>query len=202
MTVTISNNEAEHAGGEYVLCLQPKPPYFFQLGYKPLVNRSLIDTIHVNVFDNSIKYFAGDNLFGGSIDYCYMIDNPKHKAKHSTEMFKKIFNIPNNTVNRYSITSSPLTVCLCHKDRMLCDEKLPHILTQRYVFCRFLTGIMICLSKRYSSIARSDAVKVLATIIFLSYMHKMLKLLSVHCMWPNCTEKMTNMNCDGLVMEA
>ena len=137
VTVTISNNEAEHAGGGICVeteCLQSKPPCFFQLGYKPLVNHSLIDTIHVNVFDNSIKYFAGDNLFGSSIDYCYMIDNPKHKAKHSTEMFKKIFNIPNNTVNLYSITSSPLTVCLCRKDRMLCDEKLPYNLTQRYVF--------------------------------------------------------------------
>ena len=83
-------------------CLQSKPPCFFQSGYKPLVNHSLIDTIHVNVFDDSIKYFAGDNLFGSSIDYCYMIDNPKHKAKHSTEMFKKILN---NTINLYSITS-------------------------------------------------------------------------------------------------
>ena len=33
----------------------------------------------------------------------------------------------------------------------------------------FLTGVMICLSKRYSWIARSNAVKVLATIILLSY---------------------------------
>ncbi len=135
--VTISNNEAEHAGGGICVeteCLQSKPPCFFQLGYEPLVNSSLIDTIHVNVFDNSINNFAGDNLFGGSIDYCYMIDNPKHKAKPSTEMFTKLFNIPNNTVNPRSITSSPLAVCLCHEDMMLCDKNLPRNLTYRHIF--------------------------------------------------------------------
>ena len=137
VTVTITNNRAEHAGGGICVeteCLQSKPPCFFQLGYKVLVNRSLIDTIIVNVFDNSANNFAGDNLFGGSIDYCYMIDNPKHKANHSREMFRKLFNITNNTVNPQSITSSPLTVCLCHKDEMLCGHKLPHNLTHRHVF--------------------------------------------------------------------
>lgn len=137
VTVTITNNRAEHAGGGICVeteCLQSKPPCFFQLGFKALVNRSLIDTIHINVFDNSASNFAGDNLFGGSIDYCYMIDDPKHKANHSWEIFRKLFNITNNTVNPLSITSSPLTVCLCHKGEMLCGQKLPHNLTHRHVF--------------------------------------------------------------------
>ena len=136
VTLTITNNRAEHAGGGICVeteCLQSKPPCFFQLGYEPLVNRSLIDTIHVNVSDNSAS-FAGHNLFGGSIDYCYMIDDPKHKAKRSMEIFKKLFKVPNNTVNPQSITSSPLTVCLCNKDEMLCGQKLPHNLTHRHVF--------------------------------------------------------------------
>ena len=137
VTLVITNNTVEHAGGGICVeteCLQSKPPCFFQLGYGPSVNRSLIDTIHVNVFNNSAKKFAGDNLFGGSIDYCYMIDNPKHEAEHSTKIFKKLFNVPNNTVNPWSITSSPLTVCLCNKDKMLCGQKLPHNLTHRHVF--------------------------------------------------------------------
>ena len=137
VTLKITNNRVEHAGGGICVeteCLQSKPPCFFQLGYEPLVNHSLIDTIRVNVFDNSVSNFAGDNLFGGSIDYCYMIDDPKYKAKRSTEIFKMLFNVPNNTVNPWSIASSPLTVCLCNKDEILCGQKLPHNLTYRHVF--------------------------------------------------------------------
>ena len=124
VTVTVANNSVKHAGGGICVeteCRQSKPPCFFQLGYEPLVNRSLINTIHVNVFNNSAQ-FAGDNLFGGSIDYCYMIDDPKHKANHSSDLFTKLFNIVSNTINPLSVTSSPLAVCLCDENgKLFCD---------------------------------------------------------------------------------
>ena len=139
-TITIANNSVKHAGGGICVeteCLQSKPPCFFQLGYEPLINRSLMDTIEVNVFNNS-AHFAGDNLFGGSINYCYMIDDPKHKANRSTVVFSKMFNIVNNTINPSSVTSSPLTVCLCNEKRgVLCaDHDLPpnSSLINRHVF--------------------------------------------------------------------
>ena len=125
VTVTIANNSVKHVGGGICVeteCRQSKPPCFFQL-----VNRSLINTIHVNVSNNS-ALFAGNNLFGGSIDYCYMIDEPNHKASHSLHIFSKLFNIVNNTVNPLSVTSSPLAVCLCDEhDKLFCDmHSLPH----------------------------------------------------------------------------
>ena len=148
-TVTIANNSVKHAGGGICVeteCLQSKPPCFFQLGYEPLVNRSLMDTIEVNIFNNSAQ-FAGDNLFGGSISYCYMIDNPKHKANHSTVVFSRLFTITNNSVNPLSITSSPLTVCLCNENETLCGHKFPpnSSLINRHVFRgeRFKVNITI-----------------------------------------------------------
>ena len=130
VTVTVANNSVKHAGGGICVeteCLQSKPPCFFQLGYGPLVNHSLIDTVRVNVFNNSAQ-FAGNNLFGGSIDYCYMIDDPNHKANHSSDVFNKLFNIVNNTNDPLSVTSSPLAVCLCDEHgKLFCDmHNLPY----------------------------------------------------------------------------
>ena len=125
-TVTIAHNSVRHTGGGICVeteCLQSKPACFFQLGHEVLVDPSLINTVQIKVFSNSAQ-FAGDNLFGGSIDYCYMIDDPKHKANHSTRIFKSLFNIPNNTIHNSSITSSPLSVCLCDEHEQKCD--IPH----------------------------------------------------------------------------
>jgi hypothetical protein len=80
----------------------------------------------VNVFNNS-ALFAGDNLFGGSIDYCYRIDDPKHRANRHSDIFTKLFNIVSNTNNPLSVISSPLAVCLCDEHgKLFCDmHKLP-----------------------------------------------------------------------------
>ena len=121
--VNIAHNTANHTGGgisvetEY---LESKPICFFQLGRDPLINSSVVKTINISLYDNHAG-IAGNNIFGGSIDYCYMIDSPNHKANHSTKMYYAVFSVPNNTEHPSSVTSPPRRVCLCQNYKPNCS---------------------------------------------------------------------------------
>ena len=130
--VTIAHNKALSNGGGIcvetdffeslpILC-------FFQLGNDSLKTQSLIDTMSVNLYDN-YAHFAGHNIFGGSIDYCFMIQlNHINGTKHLREfVFKKVFRVPNNTINyQYSsISSPPVRICLCKNMKPHCNL-IPH----------------------------------------------------------------------------
>lgn len=112
-TLTIINNTVSHAGGGICVesqCLQTKPRCFYQFEY---VNASLLSTIKVVVENNSAGH-AGDNLFGGLVDYCYMIDDDDLSARNSIVIYKAIFHIPNNSHPLVSsVASIPYRVCLC-----------------------------------------------------------------------------------------
>ena len=120
--VTIANNRAVSIGAgisveTYYLGFYPK--CFFQLGYEPLQNNSLQKTITISIYNNSAG-FAGNNIFGGSIQHCYMNQGErksKHKQKFNVYIFNKIFNVTKNTINLSSISSPPHFVCLC-QDKM------------------------------------------------------------------------------------
>ena len=121
--ITIAHNSATHTGGGICVetdYLKSKPICFFQLGRDPLIYPSYVKTINVSLYDNHAD-FAGNNIFGGSIDYCYMIDSPKHKASRSTEIFTAVFNVPNNTESTSSVTSLPRNVCLCQNNKPSCE---------------------------------------------------------------------------------
>jgi hypothetical protein len=115
--VTIANNTVVHTGGGISVetqCLQSRPMCFFQLTENFFQYPKSIDSLHVHIHNNSAG-FAGHNLFGGSVDHCFMLDGPEHKpySSQSIETFKKIFHIPKGKPS--SITSEPQQVCLCDK---------------------------------------------------------------------------------------
>ena len=119
--VTITNNRAIHTGGGISVetdYLQSKPICFFQLAIDPLKNSTLAKTVNVTVYNNHAS-FAGDNIFGGSIKYCYMIDSPKHKANRSTDIYDAVFHVPSNKESPSSVTSPPHHVCFCAKNQSM-----------------------------------------------------------------------------------
>ena len=119
--VTITNNHAIHTGGGISVetdYLQSKPICFFQLAIDPLKNSTLARTVNVTVYNNHAS-FAGDNIFGGSIKYCYMIDSPKHKANRSTDIYDAVFHVPSNKESPSSVTSPPHHVCFCAKNHSM-----------------------------------------------------------------------------------
>lgn len=123
--VTIAYNSAKHTGGGIYIetsCLVSSPLCFFQL-----FSDSQALSTNVSLYDNH-AYFAGNNIFGGSIDSCYMPKKPQHTKP--IDVYKAIFSVPNNTVNPTSVSSPPRHICLCKHKRPMCtflDNKLPQI---------------------------------------------------------------------------
>ena len=127
--VTIAHNHAKHTGGGICVetdFLESLPICFFQLGKKPLIDEQLINTTTVNVHDNSAHY-AGNNIFGGSISFCYLIQLPhkKGKSNYNDFIFRAVFKVPNNTIQYSSISSLPRRICLCQKMTPNCNTSLP-----------------------------------------------------------------------------
>ena len=117
--ITIANNTVEHAGGGICVegqCIQSRPLCFFQPGYEAAVDPKLNRSIKIILYDNTAKY-AGDQIYGGTIDYCYLMNSPYHNVslhkQDSVEVFKQLFQYyPNNS---QSVTSPQRHVCLCYK---------------------------------------------------------------------------------------
>ena len=119
-TVNITNNSAEHAGGGICVeeqCLQSKPSCFFQVSYEGAIDQSLTNTTKINVHNNRAAY-AGDQIYGGAIDFCYFINSPYHNISvhegESEAVYKKFFSIKPDEI--YSVTSPQRQVCLCNKN--------------------------------------------------------------------------------------
>ncbi len=117
-TVTIANNQVEHAGGGICVedqCLQSKPACFFQPDYEASVHPELNSTIKVHLVNNSAKY-AGDQIYGGSIDFCYIMDSPFHNVSlhegDSVDAYHLLFVIEPS--DSYSVTSPQRHICLCY----------------------------------------------------------------------------------------
>ena len=127
--VTIARNHAYNTGGGICVetdYLESKPICFFQVGRDPLINPKLTKTVNITLHDNQAD-FAGDNIFGGSIDHCYMIDSPTHKANRSSEMFHALFTVPRNDKYRLSsVSSPPRHVCPCKNGIPWCNSHLLH----------------------------------------------------------------------------
>ena len=126
--IAIKYNSVELTGGGINVetqCIVNTPQCFFQLT-KEVRSDELVDTINVTVQDNHAMA-AGDNLFGGSIDFCYILQSSLKKI-----LFRRIFAIPNNTEdNPSSISSSPQQVCLILEQNTL-ECSGPHSLSDIY----------------------------------------------------------------------
>ena len=131
-TVTIEHNQVQHTGGGIsveTVCLQSQPMCFFQLNDTiPYNDAEAINSIQVYVHNNTAG-FAGHNLFGGSVDHCFILDHPQHlhEPNQSVDIFKSIFKLPDNYYLSSSVTSDPQRVCLCERDRPNCDHLFPNL---------------------------------------------------------------------------
>ena len=122
LDLVIYNNSAKHTGGGIAvesICMVSKPICFFQLATSSSEDYS---NISVTILNNTAKH-AGDNLYGGSVDYCYMIENSAHDApaNKSLAVFYEIFNIHPNGSGLPYITSPPDHVCICINNSANCD---------------------------------------------------------------------------------
>ena len=114
VNVLISGNNANHAGGGIAvesICLESEPICFFQfVSPEP---RQYTD-IKIYVHDNQAHH-AGDNLYGGSVEYCYLIESSTHGllANHSLPVFQEIFEIYPEGAGLPYVTSPPDHVCIC-----------------------------------------------------------------------------------------
>ena len=69
-------------------------------------------------FINNVANLAGDAIYGGQIDRCYMITyftDFIFKLHHSQKAFDKIFNLKQqNNITKSTISSSPFGACFCN----------------------------------------------------------------------------------------
>ena len=123
--LNISYNQVVHAGGGICIeeqCLQSKPICFFQKSNEASMNHSETNSIKVIVKNNTAGY-AGDQIYGGSIAFCFIVESPKHNindppVQNSIEVFKKVFDIDLNAYKTTSIKSHQRRVCLCNDTTM------------------------------------------------------------------------------------
>ena len=115
-TITFINNHAFYSGGAIFAedqCLQSEPACFFQPDMNVIYHQTLLDTIHINMTGNTAGY-AGSALYGGSIDFCSMLNIGPYQIHDSgKEMFEEVFTIKSNGSDLSCISSDPIGVCLC-----------------------------------------------------------------------------------------
>ena len=106
--LTITNNTAMQAGGGIWVnsnCLVNIPMCFYQYSRAVSAHPKLLTTIDVYIYNTAPM--GGNNIYGGSIDYCYHIYVHVNDSR-----FVSQFHVPRNSMeNPSSISSSPQRVC-------------------------------------------------------------------------------------------
>ena len=115
------NNLATSTGGAINVrenCAEKMPSCFFQPAYQKNLNFSELNaTIR---FTNNVAKLAGDAIYGGQVDSCYVItyiDNIlfKHVRHPSQIVFAMIFNLTQQSNITWStISSQPYGACFCN----------------------------------------------------------------------------------------
>ncbi len=109
--LVITDNHVQHTGGGMQVyfsdCLASIPMCFFQYTREITRNASLLESVNFIVKDNTAG-MGGDNIFGGSIDYCYLL-----WVRTGDQRYRHPLMIPNNTIGQpSSISSYPQQICL------------------------------------------------------------------------------------------
>lgn len=125
MTMWIHNNHVKYTGGGICVeesCLIDRPKCFFQVTNEIKLNPDLLKTTKIHIYNNKADY-GGADIYGGNIDFCYLIDSPeKNRATNQTdEVFGAIFNVSNATV-----TSPPRQICFCDSNGIDCAKNSTH----------------------------------------------------------------------------
>ena len=127
-TVTFERNSALLSGGGIYAeeqCLQSEPLCFYQINANDSLNtiqkNLILDSIHIVMIHNAAKY-AGSQIFGGSIEYCYTTFH-----ENNMYVYNKTFNETSWQVNKTNdpscIASNPKHVCFCEKNKHICMQK-------------------------------------------------------------------------------
>ena len=107
VTLHISYNKAlRYGGGIYAEfdCTQAIPPCLYQFDNQN--NKTII-------MEHNQALKAGSELYGGSIEYCYIFGH--YDPQNTTKIFFDLFKFPCHNPNDTSyITSSPQWVCFCN----------------------------------------------------------------------------------------
>jgi len=139
------------------------PLCFYQFTREVSKNASLLKSINVTISGNSAPS-GGENLFGGSIDYCNLLC-----VKESNKKFKRHLNIPSNAITSSSISSTPQQVCF-YDDELNCRNKVKVVLvypgqsvTQKFQVVGQLNGAIagtvLASTEGMASILLSDQAK-------------------------------------------
>ena len=114
--VIMGNHATSTGGGIHIesKCIINRPRCFFQYNSsEQLPTESPSITVKGNT-----AMTAGDNIYGGTVDKCYLIGD----TKYSLETFNTIFDIDNNSLSENSsIASPPRRVCVLDKQKMECS---------------------------------------------------------------------------------
>ena len=127
--VSFINNHAHSVGGGIYVQdenLLSTTMCFFELDYSITKSEKLLDTIAIVMINNTAD-LAGNAIYGGSIDRCFMYAPLAWKKywrfmTNVKAFFDKLFHIsPNNSL---SVTSNPSGVCFCNGNHTLdCNKK-------------------------------------------------------------------------------
>ena len=112
-TVTIAHNRALYAGGGIYVAdndnAEIQSPCFFQFHFD-IEDLPLVNTTRVHLTNNT-ALFAGHQLYGGSVSFCYLItsDDAVHNQQ---KYYNSVFHYDNPHQPSY-ISSNPERICYC-----------------------------------------------------------------------------------------
>ena len=124
----IENNASELGGAIYTsqqLCLETAPACFFQ----PIRNKnSPVEDLKITLrFRNNTARKAGDAIYGGQVDHCYLYysSNDNDTTYLSKRVFQKVFNLKEQRNSTSLVSSPPYGACFYNNsmDELHCESK-------------------------------------------------------------------------------
>ena len=117
--ISLFNNHALQLGGGIYIekeCFRSKPFCFFQFDNNSCTVNS--KTVHLVMINNTAGY-AGNHIYGGALDNCYI------NTCDSKKVYQETFTIdPNQTKHDLSaVTSNPRKVCACKEGYANCKSE-------------------------------------------------------------------------------
>ena len=127
--ISFLKNTAYKGGAVYAQqgCLDTEPACLFQPALNPSIPIEEFDNYIQVKFVNNSAEVAGDAIYGGSLDYCYILTSYSYNGTQSIfnqlYVFQKIFDTIQQAGSS-NISSNPRGVCFCDSQtrHVLCDK--------------------------------------------------------------------------------
>ena len=144
----ITDNSARETGGgiqvdsKYLVSI---PMCFYQYDQNLTMNYSLLKTVNFAVTNNTAQK-AGENIYGGSIDYCYFLD-----IGTSNSSRYKLHNPKNTRDHLSSVSSDPQHVCFSSSQKLYVpNTSIVQLILERgllYLFVLLDSSLALCLEQ-------------------------------------------------------